>query len=103
MKILFIGNTRLGDAILSTPILSNLNKKKNNITVICSPLSKEIYSSFSSVRKIIALKKKKRGLHWVEAYYLLEKVRWNLVIDLRNSLLSRLIRKKKVIRYKFAW
>ena len=27
MKVLFIGNTRLGDAILSTPILNFYNKK----------------------------------------------------------------------------
>ncbi len=28
MRVLFIGNTRLGDAILSTPILNHYNKKK---------------------------------------------------------------------------
>ena len=49
MKVLFIGNTRLGDAILSTPVLKYYNKKNNDITVICSSLSKSIYSSFSSV------------------------------------------------------
>ena len=99
MKVLFIGNTRLGDAILSTPILNYYNKKNNDITVICSTLSKNIYSSFSSVKRVITLNKKKRGLHWLEAYNLLEPVKWDLVIDLRNSLLSRIIRKKSIIRY----
>ena len=99
MKILFIGNTRLGDAILSTPILNYYNKKNNDITVICSSLSKNIYSSFSSVTRIIILNKKKRGLHWLDAYNLLERVKWDLVIDLRNSILSRIIRKKSIIRY----
>ncbi len=98
MKILFIGNSRLGDAILSTPILNYYNKKKNNITVICSPLSKEIYSSFISVDKIIILKKRKRGLHWLQAYILLEPIKWDLIIDLRNSILSRLIRKNQILR-----
>jgi len=59
MKILFIGNTRLGDAVLSTPILNHYNRKKNIITIICSPLSSEIYSSFSSVKRVIILEKKK--------------------------------------------
>ncbi len=99
MKILFIGNTRLGDAILSTPVLNHYNKKKNNITVICSSLSKNIYSSFSSVTRVITLNKKKRGLHWLEAYNSLGQVKWDLVIDLRNSILSRFIRKKNIIRY----
>ena len=99
MKILFIGNSRLGDAILSTPIINYYNKKKNNITVICSVLSKEIYSSFSSVDKLVELKKKKRGLHWIKAYYILDPIKWDLVIDLRNSILSRLVRKTKVLRF----
>ena len=61
---------------------------------------KEIYSSFVSVDKIIALKKKKkkRGLHWIQAYIRLESLKWDLVIDLRNSILSRLIRKNKILR-----
>ena len=99
MKILFIGNSRLGDAILSTPILNFYNTSNNYITVICSSLSKSIYASFSSVTKVIILNKKKRGLHWIEAYNLLEATRWDLVVDLRNSLLSRIIRKKSIIRY----
>jgi ADP-heptose:LPS heptosyltransferase len=99
MKVLFIGNTRLGDAILSTPILNFYNKKNNEITVICSSLSKNIYSSFSCVKKVITLKKKKRGMHWLEAYTMLERKKWDLVIDLRNSLLSRLIRKRQIFRY----
>ena len=99
MKILFIGNSRLGDAILSTPIINYYNKKKNSIPVICSPLSKEIYSSFLSVNKLIALKKKKRGVHWVQAYFLLDSLKWDLVIDLRNTIISRLVRKIKVLRY----
>ena len=98
MKILFIGNTRLGDAILSTPILNHYNKKNNFITIVCSPLSSEIYSSFCSVKKLIILEKKKLGRHWIKAYSLLDSVVWDVVIDLRNSILSRVVRKKKVFR-----
>ena len=37
MRVLFIGNTRLGDAILSTPILNHYNKKKMilRLYVVC--------------------------------------------------------------------
>ena len=59
MKILFIGNSRLGDAILSTSILRLYNQKENYITVICSPLSRDIYLGFDSVNKIISITKKK--------------------------------------------
>ena len=98
MKILFIGNTRLGDAILSTSILNFYSGSDIKITVVCSPLTENIYNNFSNVKNIIAVNKKKRGKHWLEVYSLLESVCWDLVIDLRNSLISRLIRKKKILR-----
>ena len=98
MKILFIGNTRLGDAILSTSILNYYSGSNLSITVVCSPLTENIYKNFSNVKDIIAVNKKKRGMHWLETYSLLERVCWDLVIDLRNSILSRLIRKKNVLR-----
>ena len=94
MKILFIGNTRLGDAILSTSILNYYSGSNLSITVVCSPLTENIYKNFSNVKDIIAVNKKKRGMHWLETYFLLERAYWDLVIDLRNSILSRLIRKK---------
>jgi ADP-heptose:LPS heptosyltransferase len=98
MKILFIGNTRLGDAILSTSILNYYSGSHITITIVCSPLTKNIYKNFPNVKDIIAVNKKKRGKHWLEIYCLLERVCWDLVIDLRNSILSRLIRKKKILR-----
>ena len=98
MKILFIGNTRLGDAILSTSILNYYSGSNLSITVVCSPLTENIYKNFSNVKDIIAVNKKKRGMHWLETYSLLERVCWDLVIDLRNSILSRLIRKKNILR-----
>ena len=38
-------------------------------------------------------------MHWLEAYLMLDRIKWDLVVDLRNSLLSRLIRKRKILRY----
>ena len=98
MRILFIGNTRLGDAILSTCILNYYVGKDINITLVCSPLSENIYKNFPTVKNIIAVDKKKRGKHWLEVYFALDRVYWDLVIDLRNSIISRLVRKKKVLR-----
>ena len=100
MKILFIGYNRLGDAILSTSLLRIYNKNQNHITVICSPISEDIYSSFKFVRKIISVEKKKYSKHWIDAYKQIEKFNWDLVIDLRNTVLSRIIFKKKVFRFK---
>ncbi len=98
MKILLIGNTRLGDAILSTCILNYYSSKDVDITVVCSSLSKEIYQTFTKVKNIITVVKKKRGKHWLEVYKKLDKIKWDLVIDLRNTIISRIIRKRKIVR-----
>ena len=98
MKILFIGNTRLGDAILSSCILNYYKEKDMNITVVCSPLSEDIYKNFPNVKRTIVVVKKKRAKHWLDVYKLLESICWDLVIDLRNTIISRIVRKKKILR-----
>ncbi len=99
MNILFIGNSRLGDAILSTGVLDLFNKNNNRITIVCSSLSKEIYKGFTSVKKIIVIKKRKNSLHWIDVYKELDKLKWDVVVDLRNTIISRIIRKRKIYRY----
>lgn len=98
MKILFIGNTRLGDAIISTCILQLYNKKGNDITVVCGPIATSIYSNFKYVNKVISIKKKRYSKHWIELYYQLKSNRWDVIIDLRNTLISRLVRKNTIYR-----
>ena len=98
MKILFIGNTRLGDAILSTCILQKFNKAGNEITVVCGPLPSEIYSGYTYVCNTISIKKKKYSKHWLEVYKKLKTIRWDVIIDLRNTLISRLLNKKIIYR-----
>ncbi len=101
MKILFITSTRIGDAVLSTGILNHLIQTYDNseITVVCGPLPASLFEGFPKVSKIIALKKQKRHGHWIELWKQTSKTKWDIVIDLRNSAVSRLIRSKK--RYVF--
>ena len=73
MKILFIGNTRLGDAILSTSILNYYSGSNIRITVVCSPLTKNIYKNFSNVKNIIAVNKKKKRKTLVRNLFFIRK------------------------------
>ncbi len=101
MKVLFITSTRLGDAVLSTGILAALMKKHPvaKATVVCGPLPASIFEGFPNVERIIALKKRKRHGHWIELWRKTIGTRWDVVVDLRNSAVSRLIRAKE--RYIF--
>ncbi len=102
MKILFITSTRLGDAVLTTGILDYLknNYPDGRVTVACGPLPASIFEGFSNVESIIALKKQKFHGHWFNLWKRVVGTRWDMVIDFRDSAVSRLVMAKK--RYLFA-
>jgi ADP-heptose:LPS heptosyltransferase len=101
MKVLFITSTRLGDAILSTGLLEDIFKKypQAKVTVACGPLPRSIFEGFPNVERIIALKKEKRHGHWIKLWKQVSGTKWEMVVDLRNSAVSRLIRARH--RYVF--
>lgn len=101
MKVLFITSTRLGDAVLSTGLLNHIVTEypEARVTVACGTLPQSLFEGFPNVEQIIALNKKKRHGHWVELWKQVIGTKWDLVVDLRNSAVSRLIRSKK--RYNF--
>lgn len=101
MKILFITSTRIGDAVLSTGILNHLIQTHEDaqITLVCGPLPASLFEGFPKISNIIGLNKQKRHGHWIELWKQTSKTKWDIVVDLRNSAVSRLIRSKK--RYIF--
>lgn len=92
-KILFITSTRIGDAILSNGVLRHLLEKHPNseLTVVCGPLVQSFYEGVPNLHKIYPLKKKKWKKHWFELWKAIKGTRWDVVVDLRNSVVSRLI------------
>ena len=97
MKILFISSNLIGDAILSTGILSYLIEKYANskITIISGPTSKQLFENFPNLERIITIKKMKYNLHWIEMWSKIINKKWDLVIDLRSSFISYIIFSKK--------
>ncbi len=93
-KILFITSTRVGDAILSNGILNYLLTQypDSRVTVVCGPLVSSLYEGVPNLERIIALKKQKWKKHWIDLWRDVSKTRWDIVVDLRNSAVSRLIR-----------
>lgn len=101
MKVLFITSTRLGDAVLSTGLLAAIMKKhpEAKVTVVCGSLPASLFEGFPNVERIVVLKKRKRHGHWVDLWKMVVGTKWDVVVDLRNSAVSRLIRAKE--RYIF--
>ena len=97
MKILFITSSRIGDAVLSTGLLDHIAHTYPNakVTIACGPLCTSLFEGYPLLDKIIPLKKEKRHKHWVKLWKQVIGTKWDMVIDLRDSAVSRLIRTKK--------
>lgn len=100
MKILFITSTRLGDGAISTGALDYFIRQYPDaeITVACGPLIAGLFGQIPRAR-VISLEKERYALHWHKLWTEIAGTRWDIVVDLRNSLISRLIRARK----KYIW
>ncbi len=96
MNIFFITSTRLGDGVLSTGALNYFIQQYPDarITVACGPLVAGIFEQAPGVVRVIPLKKEPYALHWRRLWMQTAGTQWDIVVDLRNSLVSRMIRAK---------
>lgn len=93
MKILFITSSRIGDAVLSSGVLNHIEQSYPNakVTIACGPLAVSLFQGYPLLEAIIPLKKEKWNGHWVKLWKRVVCTRWDIVIDLRDSAVSRLI------------
>ena len=101
MKVLFITSSRIGDAVLSTGLLRYIEQRYPDarVTVVCGPLVVSLFEGYPLLERLIPLKKEKRNMHWAKLWRQVVGTRWDMVVDLRNSAVSRLIMAKE--RYIF--
>ena len=68
-KLLFIGNTRLGDAVMSTGLLNELtNYYDAKVTIVCGKVAAPVFEDCPFVEKVIKINKKKYSLHWLDIW-----------------------------------
>ncbi len=94
MKILFITANRLGDAVLSTGVLSWLASRhpQASITIVCGPHAAGLFRAAPGRERLIVLRKERGNLHWLRLWKECAATRWDIIVDLRNSVVSRLLR-----------
>lgn len=97
MNILFITSNRIGDAILSTGLLNYLIKKYKapKITVAAGPLAIPLFKEMSCLDALIPFEKEAYGVHWLKLWSACVLKKWDLVVDVRGSLLSYFLFAKK--------
>jgi len=102
MKLLFITSTRIGDAVLSTALLSHFIEQypDTKITIACGPAAAPLFAETPHVTRVISLNKRRFGLHWLALWWQCWPGYWHMVVDLRASALSYclLARRRMLLR-----
>jgi ADP-heptose:LPS heptosyltransferase len=94
MHILFVTATRIGDAVLSTGLLSYLIERYPDarLTIAAGPVAAPLFEAVPGLERIIVVQKRRWQAHWLALYAAVVRRRWDLVVDLRRSALAWLLR-----------
>ncbi len=97
LKILVISSTRIGDAVLSTGIIQHLAEQHPGaqFTIACGPVAEGVFTRFPSLHELIILRKRSFDRHWIALWRRVVGTKWDLVVDVRGSLISFLVRTKR--------
>lgn len=92
-KILFITSGSIGDAIISTGILNWLagTYPDARFTIAAGVASAPLFTHFPPLERLLPVHKLPHNRHWLKLWQETRHTRWDLVVDLRGSLLSYLI------------
>ncbi len=94
MRVLFVTATRIGDAVLSTGILSHLVERcpGARLTIAAGPLAAPLFAAVPGLERLIVVEKRRFGQHWLSLYRTVGARRWDIVVDLRGSALAWVLR-----------
>lgn len=101
MNILFITSGSIGDAIISTGILGYLmdTYPEATFTVAVGPAAASLFEPCPRITKTISVVKQRWNKHWLLLWQQTKDTRWDLIVDLRSSLISYILNTRK--RYIF--
>lgn len=87
MRILFVTATRIGDAMLSTGLLSHIVTRfpDARLTIAAGPEAAPLFAAVPCLERLIVVRKRRWALHWPVLYARTVARRWDLAVDLRGS------------------
>jgi ADP-heptose:LPS heptosyltransferase len=94
MHILFVTATRIGDAVLSSGLLSYLIDRHPTaaLTIAAGPVAAPLFEAVPRLERLVVVEKRSWSAHWLPFYAAVATRRWDLVVDLRGSALAWLLR-----------
>lgn len=93
-RILFISSNSIGDAVMSAGVLAHLvdTQPQAQFTIVCGPAAQDLFRAVPRLERLIVMRKKPRNGHWIDLWKTTVGTRWEWVVDIRNSAVSRLLR-----------
>ncbi len=97
MRLLFVTSTRIGDAVLSTGLLDHLLREcaGPEVTVACGPVAAPLFEALPGRVATIPLRKRRFAGHWLSFWRQVCGTRWDLIVDLRGSLATALVLRRR--------
>ncbi len=97
MDILFVTATRIGDAVLSTGLVSYLIDRYPGarLTIAAGPAAAPLFEAVPGGERVMIVEKRRWSLHWLPLYARVAARHWDLVVDLRGSALAWLLRARE--------
>lgn len=100
--ILLITANRIGDAVLSSGLVAKLAAEVPNarFTIVAGPASAPLFLDVPNLDRVIVLEKVKGGGHWLKLWNEVRGREWGLIVDLRGSAISAVLRRQKRAVYR---
>src|SRR6185437_6437528 len=94
MRILFVTATRIGDAVLSTGLLAHVVERFRGaaLTIAAGPVAAPLFEAVPGLERLLVVRKQRWSLHWLALFARAAPRRWDLVVDLRGSVLGWFVR-----------
>jgi ADP-heptose:LPS heptosyltransferase len=93
MRILFISSNRIGDAVITCGVLDHLIRSYTDcrITIACGPAAEGVFARMPNRERTIIVVKQPHDVHWLKLWREVVFTLWDLVVDMRGSLLAFLV------------
>jgi ADP-heptose:LPS heptosyltransferase len=93
MRILFIGPTRIGDAVLCSGVLHWMIRRwpGARVTVACGPAAAGLYEAVPGLERIVIMAKRPGGGHWRDLWLAAAGKWWTAIADTRRSVVGWLV------------
>ena len=95
--ILFIGPSRIGDAVLASGLIKKLADEAPGarFTIAVGPAAAPLFAEVPGLDRLIVMQKQKGSGHWLALWNQVRHTHWALVIDMRGSAITSFLKKRK--------